>query len=99
LVGTADWRTGLPYSSVNDALDFVGPRNALYRFPNTVRMKIGVERRIKILKLDPWIGVQVDNPIRAFLPTDVQSNLGSPAFGSFYNSEYRRVSLIVQFER
>ena len=99
LLGTADWRTGLPYSSVNDALDFVGPRNALYRFPNTVRMKIGVERRIKILKLDPWIGVQVDNPTRAFLPTDVQSNLGSPAFGSFYNSEYRRVSLIVQFER
>ena len=41
----------------------------------------------------------MDNPINAFLPTDVQNNLGSPAFGSFYNSEYRRMRIIVQFSR
>ena len=99
VLGTADWRTGLPYSIVNDALDFVGARNVGYRFPMTVRTQLGVERRIKILKWDPWIGVRVDNPINAFLPTDVQNNLGSPAFGSFYNSEYRRMRIIVQFSR
>jgi len=99
VLGTADWRTGVPYSIVNDALDFVGARNVGFRFPMTVRTQIGVERRIRILKWDPWIGVRVDNPINAFLPTDVQNNLGSPAFGSFYNSEYRRMRIIVQFAR
>ena len=99
VLGTADWRTGVPYSIVNDALDFVGARNVGFRFPMTVRTQFGVERRIKILKWDPWIGVRVDNPINAFLPTDVQNNLGSPAFGSFYNSEYRRMRIIVQFAR
>ena len=97
VLGIADWRTGVPYSIVNDALDFVGARNVGYRFPMTVRTQIGVERRVKILKWDPWIGVRVDNPINAFLPTDVQNNIGSPAFGSFYNSEYRRLRIIVQF--
>jgi hypothetical protein len=29
----------------------------------------------------------------------VQSNIGSPAFGSFYNSEYRQFRLQVRFER
>ena len=29
LLGIADWRSGLPYSAVNETLDFVGPRNQL----------------------------------------------------------------------
>lgn len=99
VLGTADWHTGVPSSIVNDQLDFVGARNVGYRFPATVRTQIAVERRVRILKWDPWIGVRVDNPTNAFLPTDVQNNLGSPAFGSFYNSEYRRMRIIVQFAR
>jgi hypothetical protein len=96
VLGTADWRSGLPYSIVNEALDFIGPRNVA-RFPTAVRLQIGVERRTRILKWDPWIGVRVDNPTNAFLPADVQNNISSPAFGSFYNSPYRRLRIIVQF--
>jgi hypothetical protein len=33
------------------------------------------------------------------MPSDVQANLNSPAFGSFYNSEYRQFRLQVRFER
>ncbi len=98
LVGVLDWRTGLPYSVVNEALDFVGPRNDR-RFPYYLRLELGVERRIRLLKFQPWVGVRVDNALNAFLPTDVQANISSPSFGSFYNSEYRQFRIQFRFER
>ena len=97
-LGIADWRTGFPYSVVNDALDFVGPRNTL-RFPNRLHLDLGVERRFRIGKFQPWIGIRAYNALDSFLPVDVQANLGSPAFGTFYNSEYRQLRLQVRFER
>ena len=47
----------------------------------------------------PWLGLRVANALGAFLPTDVQANLGSPDFGSFYNSEYREFRIHVRFEK
>jgi hypothetical protein len=98
LLGTLDWRSGLPYSIVNDALDFVGPRNAA-RFPTYHRVDLGIERRIRIARWQPWLGIRAVNALNAFLPADVQANLGSPAFGSFYNSEYQQFRIHVRFER
>ncbi len=98
LVGIFDWRSGLPYSVVDENLDFVGPRNAL-RFPPYARTELGVEHRFKIFKYQPWIGVRVFNAFDKFLPTDVQANITSPAFGTFYNSEYRQLRIQIRFER
>jgi hypothetical protein len=98
MLGIFDWRSGLPYSVVNEALDYVGPRNSL-RFPSYVRLEVGLERRFKIFKFQPWIGLRVWNALNSFLPTDVQANLGSPAFGSFYSSEFRQYRIQVRFER
>ena len=98
LVGVFDWRTGLPYSVVDEALDFVGNRNDR-RFPDYMRLELGVERRIRLLKFQPWVGVRVDNALDLFLPTDVQANNSSPFFGSFYNSEYRQFRIQFRFER
>ena len=98
IVGVADWRTGLPYSLVDAYLDFVGPRND-QRMPNYLRVDLGLEHRFKIFKLQPWIGVRTDNAFNAFLPADVQANISSPAFGSFYNSQFRQYRLQVRFER
>jgi carboxypeptidase family protein/TonB-dependent receptor-like protein len=99
VLGTVDWRTGMPWSAVNDTLDFVGPRNDGRRFPNYARVALGVERRVKILGLQPWIGIRADNAFKAFLPIDVQPNTGSPHFGTFYNSEFRQMRLQFRFER
>jgi hypothetical protein len=98
IVAVADWRTGLPYSLVNEFLDFVGPRNQ-ERMPNYLRFDVGVEHRFKIHKLQPWIGIRAYNALNAFLPADVQNNITSPAFGSFYNSQFRQYRLQVRFER
>jgi hypothetical protein len=79
-------------------LDFVGPRNDR-RFPAYVRVDLGVEHRFTFGKYRPWIGVRVDNALSSFLPSDVQANISSPAFGTFYNSEYRQFRIQVRFER
>ena len=97
-LGVLDWRTGFPYSVVDEALDFVGPRNS-ERFPNYFRLDLGVEHRFKIGKYRPWIGVRADNALNSFLPADVQANRSSPAFGNFYNTEYREFRIRVRFER
>ena len=98
LLGTLDWRSGLPYSIVNDALDFVGPRNAR-RFPTYHRLDLGIERRVRIARWQPWLGIRAVNALNSFLPADVQANLGSPAFGSLYDSEYQQFRIHVRFER
>ncbi len=98
LLSIVDWRSGFPYSTVDAALDYVGPRNA-FRFPSVFRLEVGVERRVHMAKWDPWIGVRVLNPFNGFWPTDVQANVTSPAFGTFYNSDYRRIRLVVRFQR
>ena len=83
---------------MNETLDFVGPRNAL-RFPTYRRLDLGLERRIKILRFQPWVGVRLNNVLGTFLPDEVQNNTGSPVFGTFYNSEQRRIRFSVRFER
>ena len=98
VIGIADWRSGLPYSVTNDTLDFVGPRNVL-RFPTYFRLEAGIERHVKIFRFQPWLGVRVWNALDSFLPVDVQSNLGSPNFGKFYNSEYPQIRIVMRFER
>jgi carboxypeptidase family protein/TonB-dependent receptor-like protein len=99
VLGILDWRSGMPWSAVNEYLDFVGSRNERFRFPAYARTEIGIEHRFRIFKLEPWIGVRAYNALAAFLPTDVQANLTSPYFGSYYNSEYRQLRLQVRFER
>lgn len=98
VVGVLDWRTGLPYSVVDESLDFVEPRN-YRRFPNYFRVDLGIEHRLTLGKYRPWVGIRADNALSSFLPSDVQANLSSPAFGTFYNSEYRQFRIQVRFER
>jgi carboxypeptidase family protein/TonB-dependent receptor-like protein len=99
VIGIFDWRSGTPYSVVDQNLDFVGPRNVGHRFPAYKRVELGLEHRFKILGRQPWIGVRAFNAFNSFLPTDVQANITSPAFGTFYNSEYRQFRVQVRFER
>jgi hypothetical protein len=98
LVGTVDWRSGLPYSETNEDLEFVGPRN-VRRFPTYFRVDAGFERRLTVAKFHPWLGLRISNALNSFLPADVQANLDSPSYGSFYNSVYREYRIRIRFEK
>lgn len=85
LFGTLELRDGLPYSTVDGQQDFVGPRNEGHRFPFVARTDLAVEYGFTYRGWHPWIGVRFWNALNTFLPQDVQRNVTSPGFGSFYN--------------
>ena len=67
--------------------------------PNYFRVDVGLEHRFRIGKLQPWMGVRVNDAFNTFLPADVQANISSPAFGSLYNSQFRQYRLQLRFQR
>ena len=90
--------SGTPYSAVNEQLEFVGPRNTR-RFPVKKVLDVSVERRVRIGKLDPWIGLVFLNAFNTYNPVEVQANVASPAFGTFYNSRIREIRILARFRR
>ncbi len=89
-------RNGYPYSAVDEQLDFVGVRNSL-RFPIRKTLDASIEHRFRIGRLQPWLGFVVINAFNTFSPLDVQRNIASPNFGSFYNSPVRQIRFTVHF--
>ncbi len=81
---------------MNEQLEFVGQRNS-YRFPTVATIDASVERRFKIGRFEPWIGLVFLNALNSFAPSDVQNNVASPAFGSLYSSPIRQVRITVHF--
>ena len=88
---------GFPYSATDEGLDWVGPRNQQYQFPFLALFDLNVEHRFTFLKGKPWIGFRAYNALNRFTPTEVQTNLQSRAFGTFYNSTGRQIRLQVRF--
>ena len=91
--------TGFPYSVTNEMLDWVGPRNQIYRFPTFAMLDLDVEHKFTFLKGKPWIGLRAYNALNRFTPSEVQANLSSASFGSLYNSYGRQIRLQVRFDR
>jgi hypothetical protein len=99
LSGTLELRNGFPYSPVDEQQDFVGPRNQGWYFPTVARTDLAIEYRFTIHGWHPWLGVRFWNAFNAFLPQDVQRNVGSPAFGSFFNQLPRLIRFTVRIQR
>ena len=73
-VGVLDWRSGLPYSSVNE---YARLRRSAQRprFPTYVRSTSASSIGSKCCGLRPWIGVRIENALNSCLPIDVQGNI------------------------
>lgn len=99
LSSVVEMRTGFPYSAVDEMLDWVGPRNQQFHFPTVAVVDLGLERQIKLFKWKTWIGVRAYNALNAFVPGEVQANLASPAFGSFYDTFRRQIRLQVRIDQ
>ncbi len=89
---TMEYRTGFPYSVVDERQNVVGLRNDGGRFPNLFTLDLAVTKDVRLPKLRrARIGVQVFNLTNHFNPQDVQNNLASPAYGEFANSVDRQI--------
>jgi hypothetical protein len=89
-------RSGFPYSLVDENQEFVGARNAGGRFPLHYTLDVNLIRQVKIKGRDLTIGIRGWHLLNTFMPRDVQANVDSPAFGTFYNTIPRRIIFVFQ---
>jgi hypothetical protein len=88
-----EWRSGFPFSAIDEDQNFVGPRNEGGRFPPLVTFDILVTKGVTIpfrgKRYKGRVGLSVFNITNHWNPRDVQNNIHSGQFGTFFNSAYR----------
>lgn len=97
----ADWRSGFPFSVLDEEQNFVGPRNRGGEFPAFLSFDVQATKGINI----PWrgkkykmrAGFKIFNITNHWNPRDVQNNLAAPDYGVFYNSVPRQFRLKFEF--
>jgi len=96
-----DWRSGFPFSIINEQQDFVGPRNEGGRFPQLLTLDLLVMKAVKIRfrgkEYKGRAGFTVFNITNHWNPRDVQNNIASGQFGTFFNSPERSIRLKFEF--
>ncbi|MDQ6787086.1 MAG: TonB-dependent receptor plug domain-containing protein, partial [Acidobacteriota bacterium] len=86
-----EWRSGFPYSVVDENQNFVGTRNAnSRRFPKFFSLDAELSKDFQITKKYAIrLSVRGFNLTKHFNPRNVRNNTGDLAFGAFINN-YRR---------
>ncbi len=86
-----EWRTGFPWSAVNEFQDFVGERNRSGRLPSLTTLDFSLVRPWKFRKYSFVAGLKVYNALASKGDRDVQNNITSPDYGTFYNPIKRSI--------
>jgi hypothetical protein len=95
LLGTFDWRTAY-HLRVNEALEFVGPRNEL-RFPYHLLVDFRVEHRFKVGK-PAWISIIANNVFDSSCRATCRT-IWVRRPSDAVRSPYRQLRLQIRFER
>ena len=99
LVPVVELRSGFPWSAVNEFQDFVGPRNTAGRLPAVRTLDLSISRPWQFKKYRFRAGIKSYNLLSASAERDVQNNLTSPFYGSFYNPLDRSIGIMVGASR
>ena len=89
-----EWRTGFPYSAVNEFQDFVGERNQAGRLPKVNTLDFSLARPWHYKKYKFSAGIKIYNLFSSGSDRDVQNNITSPDFGQFYNPITRSIGFV-----
>ena len=84
-----EYRTGFPFSAVNDRLEYVGGRNRAGRFPDFLSLDLTLTKGVRFPFFEKYlvrVGASLFNVTNHFNPRDVQNNIFNPNYGTFYNS-------------
>jgi hypothetical protein len=88
-------RSGFPWSAVDEFQDFVGARNRAGRLPPVRTLDFSLARPWRFRKYRFRAGLKVYNLIGASAERDVQNNVTSPQYGTFYNPIERSIGFLV----
>ena len=94
-----EWRTGFPWSTVDEFQDFVGTRNESGRLPTLSSLDFTLARPIRFKKYRFTGGIKIYNVFDSGNERDVQTNIASPDFGSFYNPIQRSIGFVISSGR
>ena len=94
-----EWRTGFPWSAVDEFQDFVGTRNRAGRLPSVSSLDFTIARPLRFRKYRFTGGIKFYNVFAAGNERDVQNNVASPDYGRFYNPIERSFGFVVSSSR
>jgi hypothetical protein len=86
-----EYRTGFPFSVVNELQQLEGPAN-YERFPEYASLNLGIEKRIRLFKREWAIRLTVLNVTGHSNPNGVINNVDSPNFMKFSGGQKRAYS-------
>ena len=89
-----EWRTGFPWSAVNEFQDFEGPRNHSGRLPSVSTLDFTLVRPWRFRKYRFSAGLKIYNLFDTGDERDVQNNITSPDYGTFYNPLQRSIGFV-----
>lgn len=113
LFPVVDWRSGFPFSIVDENQNFVGARGRGGRFPQFFSLDLQVSKGLRVRvpnfgfiparfrgrSFGGRVGVKLFNLTDHFNPRDVQTNIDSADFREFYNGVGRTLRLKFEFVR
>ena len=88
-------RSGFPWSAVDEFQDFVGVRNRAGRLPAVRTLDFTLARPWRFRKYRFRAGLKMYNVTGASAERDVQNNLSSPDYGTFYNPIERSIGFVL----
>jgi hypothetical protein len=94
-----EWRSGFPYTVLDEQYLPVGERNRGGRFPSFFSFDVRVTKGVTIKGRKIRVGVQAFNLGSHFNPRDVIASQGSARFGSFLNSVDMGISFRVTLSK
>jgi hypothetical protein len=94
-----EWRSGFPYTVLDEEYLPVGSRNRGGRFPSFFSFDLRVTKGLRVKGRKVRVGFQAFNLGSHFNPRDVVASLASPRFGEFLNSVDMGISLRVTLEK
>lgn len=89
-----EWRTGFPWSAVDEYQDFFEGRNNGRRLPKVSTLDFTLARELHFRKYRFTGGLKVYNALNTGNERDVQNNIASPDFGKFYNPIQRSIGFL-----
>jgi hypothetical protein len=89
-----EFRSGFPWSAVDEFQDFVGPRGRAGRLPTVRTLDFSIARPWKVGKYRFRAGIRVYNAFGAAAERDIQTNVTSPLYGTAYNPVDRSIGFV-----
>ncbi len=91
-----EWRTGLPFTVVDQSQEMVGPPNSM-RFPDYFSLNLHLERRFRLWRYEWALRAGFNNLTSHKNPTVVINNVDSPYFGEFAGGSNRAFTGRIRF--